>query len=48
MKLLKKKKCKCGRFILVARKREREFKECGVCKKYGLIESKRIFSALSA
>ena len=46
-KSLGKKKCKCGRRVVVQRTKEGrmplETPECSTCKTYGLEESKRLF-----
>lgn len=47
-KCLGKKKCKCGRSIIVKRSSEGKLSSvpipvCGYCKTYGLEESKRLF-----
>lgn len=43
MKILTKKKCKCGRLIITAKKDKRRKLVCATCKTYGLEESKKQF-----
>lgn len=45
-KILGKKKCACGRLIIIANKKRRDRLICGTCKTYGLEESKKQYEEL--
>lgn len=43
IKILGKKKCACGRMIIIANKDRRQKLICSTCKTYGLKISKRLY-----